>query len=247
MKRAFEENISRICRQDHTLFFFEETDSTNRRAIEHIKSGLALGGEVFIAKKQIGGKGTRGRSFFSEGGLYMSVILRTGKGSKNVTQSAAVCVCRAIDSLFGTKCSIKWVNDVKLCGKKLCGILCEGCIRPGENKPEFTVVGIGINTNIKEFPKEIADIATSLYLYTHKGTDDSLLAAHILSEIDRCEADIRTEYKERCETLGKDVEIVSIDGSLKRGTAIDIDIDGALILKCEHGDERIIHGDVFII
>ena len=246
MKNEFQKKITELCGEGHRLFFYDETDSTNRRAMEHIRSGDAVGGEVFIARKQSGGKGTRGRSFFSEGGLYMSIILRSGDTERqNTTQLAAVCVCRALNSLYSTDCKIKWVNDIKLCGKKLCGILCEGCIMLGESKPKFTVVGIGINTNVKEFPEEISNIATSLYLYGIKEADNALLAAKIIYELEKAEGDIIAEYRNRCETLGKDISVSDISGSVTHGHAIDISADGALILKTEFGIKRIIHGDVF--
>lgn len=247
MREDFERSISLMCDKEHRLFYFDITDSTNKRAMELIKSGKARGGEVFIAKAQSGGKGTRGRSFFSEGGLYMSVILALDGSEKNITQLAAVCVCRAIDSLFGTSCSVKWVNDIKLCGRKLCGILCEGCIPPGELSPKFAVIGIGVNTNVKEFPQEISNIATSLFLCGFADVDDCAIAAGILRELDCARGDLLDEYRSRCESLGRMVRVTDASQRVKVGVAVGIDDGGALLLDTEDGRERVISGDVFVI
>jgi len=246
MKECFERQIASLCQKDHRVFFSEETDSTNARAAEYIKSGKAKGGEVFIAKKQSGGRGTRGRCFYSEGGLYMSVILKYSDDMKNITPFAAVCVCRALDRLFGTSCEIKWVNDIILKGKKLCGILCEAKFPPSGSSPDFLIIGIGVNTNVKAFPEEIRDIATSLALCGYADCDDSLLAANIIRELEQY-SDVLDEYRARSAILKRHVTVSDAAGNKRRGTAVDIDPDGALILESENGRERIVSGDVFAI
>ena len=120
--------------------------STNDEAYILAESG-AENGTTVTAREQTGGKGTNGRSFFSPGktGVYMSVILRNIKKEQllDVTPMAAVAVSRVLDKNFGVNTRIKWVNDVYLDGKKVCGILTKAQSKDG--KTDFIIVGIGIN------------------------------------------------------------------------------------------------------
>ena len=136
--------------------------STNDEAYLLAENGAANGTTV-TAREQTGGKGTNGRSFFSPGktGIYMSVILRNVKQDRllDVTPMAAVAVSRTLDKIFGVKTRIKWVNDVYLDGKKVCGILTKAQSKNG--KTDFIVVGIGINLFAPEggFPDDIKNTA----------------------------------------------------------------------------------------
>lgn len=136
--------------------------STNDEAYLLAENGAANGTTV-TAREQTGGKGTNGRSFFSPGktGIYMSVILRSVKQDRllDVTPMAAVAVSRTLDKIFGVKTRIKWVNDVYLDGKKVCGILTKAQSKNG--KTDFIVVGIGINLFAPEggFPDDIKNTA----------------------------------------------------------------------------------------
>lgn len=136
--------------------------STNDEAYLLAENG-AENGTTVTAREQTGGKGTNGRSFFSPGktGIYMSVILRSVKQDRllDVTPMAAVAVSRTLDKIFGVKTRIKWVNDVYLDGKKVCGILTKAQSKNG--KTDFIVVGIGINLFAPEggFPDDIKNTA----------------------------------------------------------------------------------------
>ena len=136
--------------------------STNDEAYLLAENG-AENGTTVTAREQTGGKGTNGRSFFSPGktGIYMSVILRNVKQDRllDVTPMAAVAVSRTLDKIFGVKTRIKWVNDVYLDGKKVCGILTKAQSKNG--KTDFIVVGIGINLFAPEggFPDDIKNTA----------------------------------------------------------------------------------------
>ncbi len=136
--------------------------STNDEAYLLAENG-AENGTTVTAREQTGGKGTNGRSFFSPGktGIYMSVILRNVKQDRllDVTPMAAVAVSRTLDKIFGVKTRIKWVNDVYLDGKKICGILTKAQSKNG--KTDFIVIGIGINLFAPEggFPDDIKNTA----------------------------------------------------------------------------------------
>ena len=109
--------------------FLEETDSTNRVAKELARQG-AKHGTAVLARRQSAGRGRMERRFFSpEGGLYLSVILRPDIPPEDLplmTPMAATAVWRAVEKLTGICLGIKWVNDLYLGDKKVCGILCEG-------------------------------------------------------------------------------------------------------------------------
>ncbi len=136
-------------------------DSTNRFAKE------LDGGEntVIIANRQTAGRGRLGRTFHSlTDGIYMSIILRptlTADKITLITTATAVAVSRAIDDVFDVKTSIKWVNDIYLYDKKVCGILCENVLSTSPKAQNKTIVGIGINLSSDDgdFPDEIKDIA----------------------------------------------------------------------------------------
>lgn len=140
----------------------ESCASTNDEAYALAKSG-AESGTVVTALSQTGGRGTNSRSFFSPGktGIYMSVILREAVPDRllDITPMAAVAVSRVLDRMFGVRTKIKWVNDIYLNGKKVCGILTQA--QSAGSKVDFIVVGIGINLFEPQggFPQDIKDIA----------------------------------------------------------------------------------------
>ena len=157
-----------INKQFFDIIVEESVESTNdyvkKRANNGEKEGL-----VVIANEQTKGKGRLGRTFYSpsDTGIYMSLLIRPDKSPEKsliITSAAAISVCKAIRTVAGVKASIKWVNDIVIDNKKVCGILTEGKVDADNNKLDYAVVGIGINiTYPKEgFPEDIADIATSL-------------------------------------------------------------------------------------
>lgn len=154
---------------------FKSVDSTNRIAMELAKNG-AKEGTLIIAKCQENGKGRLGRSFCSpEGGIYMSLILRPQFDHDEcllITAAAAVAVSIAAETVSGRPCQIKWVNDVYLDSKKVCGILTQGSFDSSQNKLDYCVLGVGINVCISpdDFSDDIKETATSIY--SHKVSND---------------------------------------------------------------------------
>ena len=145
------------------LYYYEELPSTNLTAKEIFFAESAQNRRfIVLADRQSAGRGRRGRSFFSERGLYFSIAVPAGSFSlpaELLTTAAAAAVCRAaIQEGFDTK--IKWVNDIMLDGKKVCGILAEA-LSESDTVLGY-VVGIGVNIGKPDFPEEIADIAGAL-------------------------------------------------------------------------------------
>jgi len=155
------------------IFRFSNLESTNETA-KQPQFLDAEHGTVIIAESQSAGKGRHGKSFYSpaEHGIYMSVILRldspgfsdSSDFSELITMFAAVCVCQAIEALTDKKPQIKWVNDIFISGKKICGILTE---RRSDSLDRI-IVGIGINFYFPPalpdyLPKEIQQTAGALF------------------------------------------------------------------------------------
>ncbi len=163
---------------------FETVVSTNTLCKAAAEEG-APEGTVILANAQHGGRGTRGRTFYSpeNTGLYMSVLLRPRVKAQQalfVTTTAAVAVCRAIEQVAARRAQIKWVNDVYCDGKKVCGILTEAVPDLQTGGLRYAVLGIGLNVNDPAggFPEELEGIAASVF-GRHEG-DRAALAAAVL-------------------------------------------------------------------
>ena len=213
------------------------TGSTNDLAKRLLAEGVAHGATV-LAERQTAGRGRLGRSFYSpEGsGLYMSLILRSESFDLNdiqlVTVMAAVAVCRAISAQTGVEPSIKWVNDIFIGGKKVCGILAE---TSGFGDIGGVVIGIGVNCTTEAFPPELADVACSI----GPGVSRNALAAGIIAELLTLSKDLRSrdiieEYRRRSYTIGRRVAFER-DGSSRTAVAVGISDDGSLIVREDDG------------
>lgn len=224
--------------------------STNTTARSLAVNG-APEGTVVVAAAQTAGRGTRRRAFFSpQGGVYMSVILRPRDADGClITSCAAVAVARAIERLCPLTVHVKWVNDLYVGGKKLCGILTEAGFAP-DNTLDYVVLGIGVNVAAVEFPPDIADIATSL---GNEGcpVDRNALIAAILEEWERAYAtigrgDFLTESRTRSCVLGRRVTVTRGNEQFE-AFAQEIDDRGHLLVKTDAGEMVILQsGEVSI-
>ncbi|MDR0999615.1 MAG: biotin--[acetyl-CoA-carboxylase] ligase [Clostridiales bacterium] len=154
---------------DENVVWFDQLDSTNNKAKELALRGAAHGVTV-AARQQTGGRGTRGRTFYSpQGGLYMSVILRDGvshiANHDTFTYRMAQRVAEIISRAAEKHIAVKPVNDLIYKNKKVGGLLAESrCVN---GKPEWIVLGIGVNVAIPDFPPALQEIAGSLYDRDH--------------------------------------------------------------------------------
>ncbi len=237
------EKISSHLSSPPRLFLFDEITSTSDAAREYARSE-AGGTAVFIAERQTAGRGRRGRSFSSPAGsgIYMSLLVHpTHLASEGVllTTAAAVAVCRAVGDVTGLSPEIKWVNDLKLGGKKLCGILTEGEIDPQSGAFSYAVIGAGIN--VRCVPPEVADIATALEHHTKQPTDRNLLCARMILRILESLGEDRTavmdEYRKRCPVAGKAITVLRGEERY-HATALGIAEDGSL--RIQRGEEEIL-------
>lgn len=231
----------------------EETDSTNRAAKEEAQKGAAEG-TLFVAKRQSMGKGRFGRSFFAqEGGIYMSAVLRPGIPADRavfITTCAAVAVARAIEKETGIRAGIKWVNDIFIDGKKVCGISTEAALDLESGIPEYVILGIGINVEKQKFPEELEGIACCLEKYTEKPVEKSRLIAAVWNEFSALykklgSAEYMKEYKERSVLLGREVTVFSAQGSYSAAVR-DIDGEGHLLVEHDGTLRTLSSGEVSI-
>lgn len=248
------ENIEQHLRtRGPVLKVYDCVASTNQLAKEYGENG-AEEGLVVLADSQTAGRGRLGRSFCSPAGtgLYMSLLLRPSLSAEkalSITTAAAVAVCRAIERVSPRKAQIKWVNDIYCDGKKVCGILTEAAFE--HSGMRYAVLGIGINvTDPKDgFPRDIADIAASVF--GKQDGDRHLLAAAVLDaffeEYEHLnEERFVREYRERSCLIGKAVTVKAAAGD-RDATVLDVDEACRLLVRYEDGrEEALSSGDVSI-
>lgn len=190
-----------------TVHFARETDSTNLWIKRLAKEG-ASEGTLALAEFQSAGRGRLGRSWEVPEGtsVMMSILLRPKfepQYAPMLTLVMGMAVAKAVKK-FGFDVSIKWPNDVVVSHKKICGILTEMGVRDG--KIDYAVIGVGINVNIREFPEEMADKATSLYLESGREFDRSQIPGLVMEAFE--------EYYEKfaatCDLSGLKEEYESI-------------------------------------
>jgi len=258
MKEKIIQNLRESCPWQDSLLWFPSIDSTNTRARELARQGAAHG-TVLIADHQTGGRGRRGRSFLSPAGagIYMSVILRPHCAPQEImhlTCAAAVAMCDAVEAATGFRPGIKWTNDLVFGKRKIAGILTELGFDNSGNA-DFAVIGIGINCLQREsdFPEEIRDIAGSLASVSGRKIDRAAVAAAMMDALYRMDTgllmskqDMLNHYRSDCITLGKEISLVRGD-EIRHGTALDIDDEGALIVRFPDGNcETVNSGEVSV-
>lgn len=213
---------------------------------------------VIAANQQTHGRGRLGRAFFSppDTGLYLSLLLRPTdlelQEAVKMTAMAAVAACMAIDNVSGRQTQIKWVNDVFLNGKKVCGILTEGSYGLESGKLDYVIVGVGFNVYppVGGFPEEFADSAGAILEYPAHDTKNRLAAEFLnqfLNSYDHTEGmDYRDFYRERSMVIGHPIQIIS-NSVTKNAYALDVDRDCCLIVRYEDGTvERLSSAEISI-
>ena len=232
-----------------TVLCLDIIDSTNTKLRELAFDGAASG-YVVVANQQTSGRGRLGRSFMSpkDTGIYLSVLLRPDclpKDCPAITAWTGVAVSRAIKRITDVSPSIKWVNDLFMNDKKICGILSELSVESESGHVQHIIVGIGINVNERpdEFPDELKNIATSIYAETGKKTSRAELAAALIEELDiisskwpDAKEEYLAEYRKLTMTTGRDIYVISGENKTK---AKALEINDDFSLKVRYEDETI--------
>jgi len=238
------------------IHYFNTIDSTNSTAYQLALQG-AKEGEVVVGESQEKGRGRLGRQWVSPPflNLYLSVILRPKippHQASLITLMAAVATANAIEQCTGLTPSIKWPNDLLLGKRKVAGLLNE--IHSETDRIHFVILGMGVNLNMeeKEFPKEIRTKATSLKRETGRPVSRRAFVSLLLEELERRYEIFLDEggsplleaWKARAQIEGKRVKVTSF-GEVLTGRAVDIDSNGALILTTGDGERiRVVAGDI---
>lgn len=226
----------------------EKTTSTNtiiRQRVDGSPEGL-----VVVAEEQSDGRGRSGRSFFSPGrtGLYLSLLLRPEidpSEAVQITTAAAVAVCEALEKLEADNPQIKWVNDVFVKGKKVCGILTEASFNPKNGKLQYAVLGVGINMYEPRggFPDEIKDIAGAVFSEECEDLRNKVIACFLNSFMEYyaqlSEKKHFTQYAERCFVLGKSINVICGD-SVRSAKALSLDENCGLCVEYDNGEKAIL-------
>jgi BirA family biotin operon repressor/biotin-[acetyl-CoA-carboxylase] ligase len=250
------QNGLRTERLGRTILFSREVNSTNEWAKELAMYG-AHEGTVVIAETQTKGRGRLGREWISStGGLWFSLILRPKlrpAEAVKITFVAGLAVAKVLREMFDLKAETKWPNDVLVNGRKICGILTE--MNTTGEIVNFVVVGVGVNVNFdveKVFPEQLRKVATSLENELGRKVRVEELFRSVLERLEDFYEiftrdgfnPILKEWKNYADFLGHQVEVTSpTEKSI--GSALDVDHDGALVLKLENGTiKRVFVGDI---
>jgi len=225
------------------IFVYPSLESTNKTAKEMAISE-AKHGTIIIADQQTAGKGRYGRNFHSPAahGIYMSFILHPAQLGFDtptmVTSFAAVAVCESIEAISEKTPQIKWVNDIFLDGKKICGILTEAVTDYESGNVEWVVVGIGINFSTPDFPEDLRQIAGAVFTGEHFPATRNHLAGEVINRLtaNRCgKKEMMDKYKKRLMMLGKKILVIGAEQPYE-ALAVDIDDIGRLIVKKDDGE-----------
>lgn len=247
----WELKINDLWFKDLEIYHFDQLTSTN----EFAKSLTSNNRALVIAEEQTAGKGRRGRQWFSgKGGIYCSYLFSPRLSLEEITiipVIAALSVSLSIESLYDLEPKIKWPNDVLINKRKVSGILVELIGEPDKIARVVVGVGINVNQNAKEFKGELETKAVTLKELSGKQVDRKILLTEILTRLEKLVKEFNDkpdrvidQLKKYSCVLNREVIIESTRNQIK-GTAVDLDSSGALILKLEDGSlKRVMSGDV---
>ena len=246
MLHAIRSALGPVLRVGKEITYLPTCPSTNDLLKAMAEAGAGEG-TVLVAGEQTRGKGRLGRSFTSAAGkgVYLSALLRPQLPPEKLLPLmgfTAEAMGRAVRRIAGAETGIKWVNDLILNGKKICGILTESAFSAG-GQLQYVVVGIGLNVNYDQtdFPEELRPIAGSLKTELGRPFDLAPLAATMIEELDALYSALLSgdtaaylaAYREHCLTLHQDVLLLQNDVTTP---AYALDVDEALGLLVRYPD-----------
>lgn len=244
-------NINSYLNSKREILIFDTLSSTNDYAKENAEK--LNDGSLIIAKTQTAGRGRMNRYFFSpdKTGIYMSLFLKPYFKAKKyfyITVAAAVAVRRAIEKLFQTTPTIKWVNDIYINDKKVCGILTEAVTNGNKS---FAVLGIGINLKkpIDGFPSDINNKAGYITSVSDIETKEKLIA-EIINNFDTFyknieEKEFMDDYRRFSYLDGKTVEYTK-NGITHTAEVLGIDAEAGLLVSDGKTTQRLFTGEVSV-
>ena len=234
-------------------------DSTQSVAFALAERGAA-DRTVVVADQQLAGRGRRGRTWSAPAGtsLLASILVRPRLPQPllaTLSLTTAVAAAEALRRVTGVEARLKWPNDLLVSGRKIAGILLEsrmtgrtaasGSTTSGSGI--VTIVGVGINLGQREFPPDLADGATSVAIETGRAPSREAVLTALLEEFDVWRArleekgfdPVREAWRRRSDTIGRRVTVDDVSG-----TAVDLDVDGALLVDVGGSVKRVLAGAV---
>ncbi len=236
------------------VIYLKEIDSTNTYGLKLLQGDIVPDGTVIIANYQTSGKGRHGKYWETPKGkgLLFTVLftdLHTIKIPQLLAFSGALSVAESILQLFPShKPSIRWPNDILIRGKKVGGVLVETKKQSDSPGRLSAALGIGVNVNQSrnDFSPEIAEQAASLFMFTGKRVLRLELLVSILDNLERIylflekgkDTGFWRRLKKLSSTIGKGLKVHTSGHSVIEGTAVDIEPDGALVVRLDNGELR---------
>ncbi len=226
------------------LNVFDSVTSTNL-VLRDLAANGAPEGTVVVASTQTGGRGRKGRSFFSPAGtgVYVSILLKPDLDALDatlITTTAAVAVCEAVEAVSGRTAEIKWVNDVFVGGKKVCGILTEASFGMESGRLDYAILGTGVNVYTPEggFPAEIANVAGSVLSVPLPDAKNRLIAEYLNRFLPRYRTlgggNTIAEYQRRSFVVGRKITVISGETATP-ALAMGVDDRCHLLVEYEDG------------
>ena len=253
LKAEVEENFPFL--KNARIESFEEIDSTNsyaKRLLAQAENQKDYHNSIIVAQSQTAGRGRLGRSFVSPAGtgIYASMIYCPQGGIQDpakITAFSAVAVCRVLKKLYKVEPKIKWINDIYVNDKKVCGILTEGSANFETGMIESAIIGIGININNNALieTEELKNTAGSI-LGNEKNTVSrcklaALVAGETLAIQNEAPEELIKEYKALSCTIGKRVLVHPVIGDSREdyyAEAVDIDNKAGLVVLLPDGTRK---------
>ena len=243
------QEIEKYINFDCKVCYYETLDSTNTQAKRLINEGengvmLVVGGE------QTAGRGRQGKSFYSPSktGVYLSLVVHPMTGLQNAvtaTTAASVAVCRAIESLTDRKPKIKWVNDVYLDDKKICGILTEAVTDFETRTVTSVIVGIGLNISTTDFPQDVEN-ASCLGVRLERSGLIGAIANELNSVVQGDYSDFIDYYRSHSMIIGENIYYIE-NGVKNQARAVGIDSCGGLEIELADSSRTVLRsGEITI-
>lgn len=252
-----QEQIQSKLDHDMTVITYASIGSTNSEAKRLLETQLS-GNFLVVSDEQTAGRGRHGRFFYSpeKTGLYMSLALQHISSEVDaalLTTAAAVAVCQSIEHMTSLSPKIKWVNDIFLNGRKICGILTEGIMNFETQSVESIILGIGINISVdrEQLPDDLKNKVGGLSNHSSGTINRNDLTVSIIDNFLAIYQDINSrefleDYRERCFVLGKTITFKQKQEQI-RAIAEGIDDDGGLIVRLQDGSYKTLsYGEISI-
>ena len=239
------------------LHWYDSVGSTND-VLKQLALNGAPEGTAVLAARQTNGHGRMGRSFHSPAGqgVYLSLLLRPDcKPNQllHLTCAVGVAMCHALEESTGLRPGIKWTNDLVYGKRKLGGILTTLGLNAA-GWVDYAITGIGINCfqKLSDFPPELQKTAASVSMLTGGPVAAEAVAASMLVQLHAMhdglfcrKQQMMDSYRENCITLGQEISLVRGE-EIRHGTALDVDMDGALVVDFGGRKETVSSGEVSV-